>query len=120
MCPTRELALQTEKEFNKYSYKNYKAVCVFGGSDRRTQINQINDGCQFIIATPGRLADFVTQKIIDLTLISFVVLDEADRMLDLGFEPQIIRILGQMRPDRQTVLTSATWPFDIQRLSGNF
>jgi len=120
MCPTRELALQTEKEFNKYSYKGFKAVCVYGGAPKREQIQQIRDGCQFIIATPGRLADICSENVIDLTLVSFVVLDEADRMLDLGFEPQIIRILSQMRPDRQTFLTSATWPTDIQRLSSKY
>ena len=106
--------------FKNFHQKGFKAVCVYGGAPKREQIQQIRDGCQFIIATPGRLADICSENVIDLTLVSFVVLDEADRMLDLGFEPQIIRILSQMRPDRQTFLTSATWPTDIQRLSCNF
>ncbi|XP_034243433.1 probable ATP-dependent RNA helicase DDX43 [Thrips palmi] len=120
LAPTRELALQIEKEVNKYSYRNIKAVCVYGGGDRRSQVSKVNKGVEIIIATPGRLNDLCAANVIDVTSITYLVLDEADRMLDMGFEPQIRKTLIDIRPDRQTVMTSATWPEGVRRLAQSY
>ncbi|PNF17555.1 hypothetical protein B7P43_G15556 [Cryptotermes secundus] len=120
MAPTRELALQIEKEVNKYNYKNIKCVCVYGGGNRREQMNIVAEGVEIIIATPGRLNDLVLAGIIDVTSITYLVLDEADRMLDMGFEPQIRKVLLDIRPDRQTIMTSATWPEGVRRLAQSY
>uniref|UniRef100_A0A3Q2GGG1 RNA helicase n=1 Tax=Cyprinodon variegatus TaxID=28743 RepID=A0A3Q2GGG1_CYPVA len=106
LTPTRELALQIEAECNKYSYKGYKSVCIYGGADRKGQINLVKGGVDIVIATPGRLNDLQMNELINLRSITYLVLDEADRMLDMGFEPQILKILLDIRPDRQTVMTS--------------
>lgn len=96
------------------------SVCVYGGGDRKQQINSIEIGVEIVIATPGRLNDLVQAKVIDVQTITYVVLDEADRMLDMGFEPQIRKVLMNIRPDRQTVMTSATWPPGIRRLAQSY
>lgn len=98
----------------------FYSVCVYGGGDRNTQINNINTGVEIIIATPGRLNDLVQAKVIDVYTITYLVLDEADRMLDMGFEPQIRKVLLNIRPDRQTVMTSATWPSGVRRLAQRY
>ena len=105
MAPTRELALQIAGEVKKYSYKGIKSICIIGGEDRRAQISICEGGVEIVIATPGRLNDLVVGKHLDITSVSFLVLDEADRMLDMGFEPQIRRICSRLRPDRQTIMT---------------
>ncbi|XP_018322876.1 probable ATP-dependent RNA helicase DDX43 [Agrilus planipennis] len=120
MAPTRELALQIDKEVKKYYYKGIKALCVYGGGNRREQINTLNTGVDVIIATPGRLNDLVEAGHISVKSITYVVLDEADRMLDMGFEPQIRKVLYDIRPDRQTVMTSATWPIGVRRLADSY
>ncbi|XP_072247656.1 probable ATP-dependent RNA helicase DDX43 [Leuresthes tenuis] len=120
LTPTRELALQIETECNKYQYKGYKSVCIYGGGDRRRQINVVKSGVDIVIATPGRLNDLQMNEFINLRSITYLVLDEADRMLDMGFEPQILKILLDIRPDRQTVMTSATWPTGVRRLSKSY
>lgn len=120
LAPTRELALQIEKEVNKYSYRNIKACCVYGGGDRRSQVSKVNKGVEIIIATPGRLNDLCAAGVIDVSSITYLVLDEADRMLDMGFEPQIRKTLVDIRPDRQTVMTSATWPEGVRRLAQSY
>lgn len=120
MAPTRELAQQIEKESNKLSYRGIKAVCVYGGGNRREQINVVSKGVQIVIATPGRLNDLVMAGVIDVSSITYLVLDEADRMLDMGFEPQIKKVLLDIRPDRQTVMTSATWPEGVRRLTNQY
>ncbi len=81
------------------------SVCLYGGGDRVQQVDICNLGVEIVIATPGRLNDLVMSDVVDLTSITYLVLDEADRMLDMGFEPQIRKILYDIRPDRQTVLT---------------
>ncbi len=93
---------------------------VYGGGDRKEQVNSYERGCEIIIATPGRLYDLISAKIINVTSVTYLVLDEADRMLDLGFEPQIMKILLDIRPDRQTVMTSATWPEGVRRLATKY
>ncbi|XP_077439090.1 putative ATP-dependent RNA helicase DDX43 isoform X3 [Vanacampus margaritifer] len=120
LAPTRELALQIEEECGKYRYKGYKSICVYGGRDRRSQINLVKSGVDIVIATPGRLNDLQMNELISLKSITYLVLDEADRMLDMGFEPQIMKILLDIRPDRQTVMTSATWPSGVRRLAKSY
>ncbi|KAL1463724.1 hypothetical protein WDU94_015450, partial [Cyamophila willieti] len=120
MAPTRELATQIEREVNKINYKGLKAVCVYGGKEIEPQLEKMKEGCQILIATPGRLNDFVSRASIDLKAVSFVVLDEADRMLDLGFEPQINKTSIYINPNRQTVMTSATWNSDVQRVARKY
>ncbi|EEC17058.1 ATP-dependent RNA helicase, putative [Ixodes scapularis] len=95
-------------------------VCIYGGGNRREQIQTVNLGVEIVIATPGRLNDLVMNNIIDLKYVTFLILDEADRMLDMGFEPQIKKVLLDIRPDRQTVMTSATWPEGVRRLSQQY
>ncbi|KAM8859338.1 putative ATP-dependent RNA helicase DDX43 isoform 2-T2 [Spinachia spinachia] len=120
LTPTRELALQIETECSKYRYKGYKSVCIYGGGDRRAQIGLVKAGVDIVIATPGRLNDLQMNELINLQSITYLVLDEADRMLDMGFEPQIMKILLDIRPDRQTVMTSATWPTGVRRLAKSY
>ncbi|XP_049517454.1 probable ATP-dependent RNA helicase DDX43 isoform X2 [Dermacentor silvarum] len=120
LAPTRELAQQIEREANKYHYRGIKCVCIYGGGSRREQIQTVNLGVEIVIATPGRLNDLVMNRIIDLNFVTFLVLDEADRMLDMGFEIQIRKVMLDIRPDRQTVMTSATWPEGVRRLSQQY
>ena len=81
------------------------SCCVYGGGSRKEQITSVETGVQIIIATPGRLNDLVQAGHVNVLSITYLVLDEADRMLDMGFEPQIMKILIDIRPDRQTVMT---------------
>ncbi|XP_014442598.1 probable ATP-dependent RNA helicase DDX53 [Tupaia chinensis] len=90
LTPTRELALQVEAECSKYTYKDLKSACIYGGGDRERQIQVVTKGVDIIIATPGRLNDLQMNKLINLKSITYLVLDESDKMLDLGFEPQIM------------------------------
>ncbi|XP_053615472.1 probable ATP-dependent RNA helicase DDX43 [Plodia interpunctella] len=120
MAPTRELALQIDKEVSKYQYKGIKSVCLYGGGDRREQIKVVAKGVDIVIATPGRLNDLVMARHLNIINFSYIVLDEADRMLDMGFEPQIRKSLFDVRPDRQTVMTSATWPPGVRRLASSY
>ncbi|XP_071965095.1 probable ATP-dependent RNA helicase DDX43 [Antedon mediterranea] len=120
LSPTRELAIQIHSEVIKYHYKGIKSVCIYGGGNRREQIGIVKKGVEIVIATPGRLNDLISNGIIDVSSVTFLVLDEADRMLDLGFEPQIMKILLDVRPDRQTMMTSATWPDGVRRLANNY
>ncbi|KAL1415172.1 hypothetical protein MTO96_029688 [Rhipicephalus appendiculatus] len=120
LAPTRELAQQIEREAKKYNYRNIRCVCVYGGGSRKEQIETVNLGVEIVIATPGRLNDLVMNKVIDLNFVTYLVLDEADRMLDMGFEIQIKKVMLDIRPDRQTVMTSATWPEGVHRLSDQY
>ncbi|CAD7678034.1 unnamed protein product [Nyctereutes procyonoides] len=120
LTPTRELALQVEAECSKYSYKGLKSVCIYGGGDRNGQIQDLKKGVDIIIATPGRLNDLQMNNFVNLKSITYLVLDEADKMLDMGFEPQIMKILLDVRPDRQTIMTSATWPCAVRRLAQSY
>ncbi|XP_045150262.1 probable ATP-dependent RNA helicase DDX43 [Echinops telfairi] len=120
LTPTRELAVQVEAECSKYSYKGLKSVCIYGGGDRDGQIQDLTKGVDIIIATPGRLNDLQMNKFVNLKSVTYLVLDEADKMLDMGFEPQIMKILLDVRPDRQTIMTSATWPPGVRRLAESY
>jgi ATP-dependent RNA helicase DDX5/DBP2 len=121
MAPTRELAQQIEQEFHRFrSVFSIKCVCVFGGSPKEYQRRELHSGVQLIIATPGRLIDFMKEGAISLKQVTYLVLDEADRMLDMGFEPQIKAIISNIRSDRQTLMWSATWPQEVQALAREF
>ncbi len=125
LAPTRELVIQIFDEAKKFAYRSWVKPCVvYGGSDIGTQIRQIERGCDLIVATPGRLHDLIERGRISLKNIQYLVLDEADRMLDMGFEPQIRKIVQEMdMPDvenRQTLMFSATFPRDIQMLARDF
>jgi ATP-dependent RNA helicase DDX3X len=125
LAPTRELVLQIHDESRKFAYRSWVKPCVvYGGADIGTQLRQIERGCDLLTATPGRLVDLIERGRISLANIKFLVLDEADRMLDMGFEPQIRRIVeGEDMPgvhDRQTLMFSATFPRDIQMLARDF
>ena len=117
-APTRELTqqiLHTVQEFGCTS-KN-KSVCIFGGAPRDPQIDELICGAEICIATPGRLIDMLDNWEINLRRCSYLVLDEADRMLDMGFEPQICKIVDQIHPDCQTIMCSATLPKSIHELA---
>merc|ERR1719473_1554654 len=118
LAPTRELACQIQEECDKFGGSSgIKNVCVYGGAPKGDQARALREGVEIVIATPGRLIDFLTNQTTNLKRVTYLVLDEADRMLDMGFEPQIRKIVGQVRPDRQTCFWSATWPKEVQRLA---
>merc|ERR1719463_949829 len=121
MAPTRELAMQIQVEADKFAGPTrIRNTAVFGGVSRYGQAADLRRGVEILVATPGRLLDFLEGGVTNLKRVSYLVLDEADRMLDMGFEPQIRRIVSQIRPDRQTLMWSATWPKEIQRLARDF
>merc|ERR1719320_1405413 len=123
LAPTRELACQIKGEADKFGYSSsIRNTCVYGGAPKREQARHLRNGVEIVIATPGRLMDFLEKETTNLRRVTYLVLDEADRMLDMGFEPQMRTILSQVRPDRQTLLWSATWPRDgqVQRLTAEF
>jgi len=125
LAPTRELASQIHDEARKFCYcTGIASVCVYGGADVREQLRLLERGCDLLIATPGRLVDLIERGRLSMETVRFLCLDEADRMLDMGFEPQIRRIVEQegmpMVEERQTMLFSATFPPNIQRLASDF
>jgi len=121
LSPTRELAMQTLKECDKFGYTSkLKYACAYGGVPKGEQARDLRRGVEILIATPGRLIDFLSTNTTNLRRVTYLVLDEADRMLDMGFEDQIRKIVSQIRPDRQTLLWSATWPREIQSLARDF
>lgn len=125
LAPTRELVSQIYDEGRKFAYRSWVRPCVvYGGADIGTQLRSIERGCDLLVATPGRLVDLIERGRISLANIKYLVLDEADRMLDMGFEPQIRRIVeGEDMPSvqgRQTLMFSATFPRDIQMLARDF
>nr|AAD38874.1 p68 RNA helicase [Molgula oculata]AAD38877.1 p68 RNA helicase [Molgula oculata] len=121
LCPTRELAQQVQQVAAEFgSSSHIKNTCVYGGASKGPQLRDLERGCEIVIATPGRLIDFLEQKKTNLRRCTYLVLDEADRMLDMGFEPQIRKIISQIRPDRQTLMWSATWPKEVSKLAADF
>jgi ATP-dependent RNA helicase DeaD len=121
VVPTRELAVQITIEINKFAkYSNIKAVSIYGGQSLSLQLDQLKRGVQIVVATPGRLIDHLKRGSIQLDDVSFVVLDEADRMLDMGFIDDIKFILFYVSEDRQTCLFSATMPPEILRLAQEY
>lgn len=121
LAPTRELAVQIMEETRKFGRPfGAISVCCYGGSSKYPQIAALERGVDCIIATPGRINDLLEMKKADLSSVKFLVLDEADRMLDMGFEPQIRSVIKHVPDARQTLLFSATWPKEIQRLAHDF
>merc|ERR1719474_1717292 len=110
--------MTTSHQFGQSS--RIKNTCVFGGAPKGPQLRDLENGCEIVIATPGRLIDFLDCGDTNLKRVTYLCLDEADRMLDMGFEPQVRKICSQIRPDRQTLMWSATWPKEIQRLARDF
>jgi ATP-dependent RNA helicase DeaD len=121
LVPTRELAMQVTNEIRKFSkYVGIRTLAVYGGQSMSLQITQLRKGVQIVVATPGRLIDHVKRGTIQLEAAKFVVLDEADRMLDMGFIDDIKFILFYVDEDRQTCLFSATIPPEITRLAQDY
>jgi ATP-dependent RNA helicase RhlE len=120
LAPTRELATQIGESFGAYGrHTRAKHTTVFGGVGQQPQIDRLKRGVDILVATPGRLLDFMGQGVIRLDRIEVLVLDEADRMLDMGFLPDIKRIIQKVPTRRQTLLFSATMPPDIQKLTSS-
>jgi ATP-dependent RNA helicase DDX5/DBP2 len=121
LAPTRELAVQIQQEVAKFGKSSrIRNTCVYGGVPKGQQIRDLSRGVEVCIATPGRLIDMLESGKTNLRRVTYLVLDEADRMLDMGFEPQIRKIIGQIRPDRQTLMWSATWPKEVRQLANDF
>nr|CAB3237154.1 ATP-dependent RNA helicase dbp2 [Phallusia mammillata] len=121
LCPTRELAQQVQAVANEFgNLCHIRNTCVYGGASKGPQLRDLERGCEIVIATPGRLIDFLEARKMNLKRCTYLVLDEADRMLDMGFEPQIRKIINQIRPDRQTLMWSATWPKEVRKLAEDF
>jgi len=121
LAPTRELAMQIHSEVMRFTEgTRIRSTAVYGGVPRYGQASDLRRGVEILIATPGRLLDFLESGTTTLKRVTYLNLDEADRMLDMGFEPQIRKVVSQIRPDRQTLMWSATWPKEIQRLARDF
>jgi ATP-dependent RNA helicase RhlE len=121
LVPTRELAAQVQESVRVYGkYKPLRSITIFGGVNINPQIQDLRRGVDIVVATPGRLLDHVQQKTIDLRHVEILVLDEADRMLDMGFIHDIRRIIGLLPKQRQNLMFSATFPEEIRKLAGTF
>ncbi|KOO32756.1 hypothetical protein Ctob_011398 [Chrysochromulina tobinii] len=127
LAPTRELAQQIEKEAQEVGAAfGCTSVCVFGGQDKRLQersIAKLRKQLDLVVATPGRLCDFIQMRVLPMHAVRFLVLDEADRMLDMGFEPQlreVVETMPESSAGRQTLMFSATWPREVQQLAAEF
>ncbi|KAI8346199.1 P-loop containing nucleoside triphosphate hydrolase protein [Blakeslea trispora] len=121
MTPTRELATQIHRECKPFlKVLNLRAVCAYGGSPIKDQIADLKRGCEIIVCTPGRMIDLLcanSGRVTNLKRVTYMVMDEADRMFDMGFEPQVMKIVNNVRPSRQTVLFSATFPRQMEALA---
>ena len=121
LVPTRELAAQVQESVRTYGkHQPLRAITVFGGMSINNQIQELRRGADIVVATPGRLLDHAQQKTIDLRQIEILVLDEADRMLDMGFIHDIRRIIGLLPRQRQNLMFSATFPEEIRKLAATF
>ncbi len=121
LVPTRELAIQVEASIKAYAkHTHLRSLVVFGGVDIKTQIPPLRNGVEILVATPGRLLDHIEQKSVQLNQVQVLVLDEADRMLDMGFMPDLKRILALLPKQRQNLLFSATFSSEIKKLSSEF
>merc|ERR1719278_2486277 len=121
ISPTRELAMQSQVVLEEAGRScKVRSVCVYGGVPKWEQKKQLSQGVEVVVATPGRLIDLMSEGACDLSQVSFLVLDEADRMLDQGFERDIRQIIGETHPARHTALFSATWPDSVRELAHSF
>ena len=120
LAPTRELAIQIDASFRTYGAgTGLKCTCIYGGVSQQMQVSKLKRGVEIIVATPGRLLDLIQQRIINLDKIQYLVLDEADRMLDMGFVPDIKRIVALLPVKRQTLCFAATITPQIKKLAGS-
>ena len=118
LVPTRELASQVSEEMERLSeYSGHVCIPIYGGVNIETQAKQLKKGADAVIATPGRLKDLIERKMIKLDSVEIVVLDEADRMLDMGFAPSVNMILSRITKDRQTMMFSATMPEEVMKMA---
>jgi ATP-dependent RNA helicase RhlE len=118
IAPTRELAEQTREAFGQLGrHTKLKSASVYGGVDKNPQIRKLREGAEIVVACPGRLLDLMDQRVIDLTHVEILVLDESDRMFDMGFLPDVRKILKRIPAQRQTLLFAATMPDDIRHLA---
>ncbi len=121
ICPTRELCLQIEKDLQNFTkYLDVTSVAIYGGASIDTQIKIIKKGIHIVVATPGRLVDMIKRRKINLSEVTNVVLDEADEMLNMGFQEDIDIILEQTPEDKRTLLFSATMPKEVRRIANNY
>ncbi|MDX1915142.1 MAG: DEAD/DEAH box helicase [Methylophilus sp.] len=121
LAPTRELAIQVEDSIRVYAkHTSLRSLVVYGGVDIKTQTPQLKSGVEILVATPGRLLDHVEQKSLSLGQVQILVLDEADRMLDMGFMPDLKRILALLPKQRQNMMFSATFSNEIKKLADDF
>jgi superfamily II DNA/RNA helicase len=121
LVPTRELAIQVEESVKTYAkHTKLRSLVVFGGVDIKTQTPHLKTGVEILVATPGRLLDHIEQKTVQLNQVQMLVLDEADRMLDMGFMPDLKRILALLPRIRQSLMFSATFSDEIKKLSEDF
>lgn len=122
LCPTRELCNQITKDLSNYGkfIKNFQAVAVYGGASIETQIKQLKQGAQVVVATPGRMNDIIRRNKINLKEIHSVVLDEADEMLNMGFQEELNSILEEVPSNRRTLLFSATMPREVAAIASNY
>lgn len=121
LAPTRELAAQVHESVKTYSkYLPLRSACIYGGVPMDPQVAQLRSGVEVLVATPGRLLDHIQQKTLNLSQVEVVVLDEADRMLDMGFIPDVRRILGLLTSRKQGLLFSATFSEEIKKLADSF
>mmetsp|Transcript_35272 Transcript_35272/g.81681 ORF Transcript_35272/g.81681 Transcript_35272/m.81681 type:complete len:309 (-) Transcript_35272:86-1012(-) len=113
--------MQIKEECDKFgASSDVKNTVVYGGVPKSRQVRDLRSGVEIVIATPGRLIDHLEQGNTNLKRVTYLVLDEADRMLDMGFEPQLRKICGQIRPDRQVLMWSATWPKAVETLARDY
>ncbi|RKP05824.1 P-loop containing nucleoside triphosphate hydrolase protein [Thamnocephalis sphaerospora] len=121
MTPTRELAVQIHRDCKPFlKVLNLRAVCAYGGAPIKDQIADLKRGAEIVVCTPGRMIDLLCAnagRLLNLARVTYLVLDEADRMFDMGFEPQVMKIVNNIRPNRQTVLFSATFPRQMEALA---
>jgi ATP-dependent RNA helicase DDX46/PRP5 len=120
LVPTRELCMQIAQEMKRFKNAGMSVVAVYGGSDVSCQIGNLKRGAEVVVATPGRLIDILTLnsgKITNLRRVTYLVLDEADRMFDMGFAPQITKLIENVRPNKQAVMFSATFPTSVESLA---
>ncbi|TWR28391.1 DEAD/DEAH box helicase [Mucilaginibacter achroorhodeus] len=122
LCPTRELCLQIANDINNYAKKmnNVHVVAVYGGASISDQLRQIRRGVQIVVATPGRMLDIINRKAIDFSQVKYVVLDEADEMLNMGFQEDIDNILSTTPDEKKTWLFSATMPAEVRRIAKKY
>ena len=122
LCPTRELCLQIAKDLETYSKytKKLKVTAVYGGANIQTQIRKLNSGSQIVVGTPGRVIDLINRKKLKLKDVEFVVLDEADEMLNMGFKDDLDTILAETPEEKQTLLFSATMPKEVLKITKDY